>query len=507
MQLNNQVHKRQKLQIFQRIFFFRRKIYSIPLLSFMLVLSACHNTSFAPNDQRFSWKPTKRIKRPHKSTLFFPPNATQHARILQIYGGTYHDPKLEKLLANILRKLIVVSHNSHKNYSITILNSGGVNAFALPNGSIYITRGMLALANDSSEVAAILAHELAHIIANHGILRLQKKAQLKTARHLSSHLLSHANRKLYNPIKDKQQLAQFSRNQELEADSIALELLQQAGYDPFASPRFLKSMEAYNAFCNISGITNASLDFLASHPTTPQRIHLAIEKARKIHTTNLQKSDHDFFLKNLDGMVFGGSLHTGFMRGNQFIHPQLGIAFSLPDNFTIEHSTNTLWASGPNNIAIRFDALLHPAEISASDYLQSGWIVGLDQSSIRPFTMHGLPGARARASNEKWQFDVVVIIFNHHIFRFLTAAPHHSSTFKAIAESTIQSFHPLSASQLQKLQPFKIRVVRVQKGDSVASLAKKMQNTMHKERLFRILNALSPTQTLPIGANVKIIME
>ncbi|WP_208439907.1 M48 family metalloprotease, partial [Bartonella grahamii] len=152
---------------------------------------------------------------------------------------------------------------SHQSYSVTILNSENINAFAQPNGSIYITRGMLALANDSSEVAAILAHEIAHINANHGILRLKKEAELKITNYMSSHLLTHTSSKLYNSIEGKQQLAQFSRNQELEADSIALEMLKQAGYDPFASPRFLQSMEAYSVFRNISDTTNAPLDFLA----------------------------------------------------------------------------------------------------------------------------------------------------------------------------------------------------------------------------------------------------
>ncbi|WP_208432062.1 M48 family metalloprotease, partial [Bartonella bovis] len=129
--------------------------------------------------------------------------------------------------------------------------------------------------------------------------------------------------KLYNSIEGKQQLAQFSRNQELEADSIALEMLKQAGYDPFASPRFLQSMEAYSVFRNISDTTNAPLDFLASHPTTPQRIRLAREKAHKISITNTGNTDRNSFLKSIDGMIFGGSFHTGFVRDNQFIHPQL----------------------------------------------------------------------------------------------------------------------------------------------------------------------------------------
>ncbi|WP_139412473.1 M48 family metalloprotease [Bartonella mastomydis] len=515
----NNLHRDPIHAIFQRNFLFRSLPYKATFISFMLLLSACH-IPLSQND-KLSSSSSETIKRTDNHNIYVTLSALQHPRILQMYGGAYHDTKLERFLAKIIRKLALASHHSSQSYSVTILNSENVNAFALPNGSIYITRGMLALANDSSEVAAILAHEMAHIRANHGILRLQKEAQLKTTNRMSPRLFSSIG-KNHNPIHNKQQLAQFSRNQELEADSLALEILQQAGYDPFASPRFLQTMEAYGAFQNISGTPNASLDFLASHPTTPQRIRLAIEKARKINQQNSGKTDRDSFLKSIDGMTFGGSFDTGFVRGNEFIHPQWRIAFSVPNNFTIEHSAQTVWASGPNKIAIRFDAVPHPAGMSASDYLKSGWIIGLDPSSIRPLTIQELPpqgftrqehlsqnllAAQARATHEQWQFDVVVILFNNHIFRFLTAAPYNSQNFAEIAKKTVQSFHTLSTLELKKLKPLKISIVRVKQGENVANLANKIQHTPNKEKLFRILNALSPTQTLRAGTKVKIITE
>lgn len=221
----------------------------------------------------------------------------------------------------------------------------------------------------------------------------------------------------------------------------------------------------------------------------------------------MEITDRDSFLKSLDGMIFGGSFHTGFMRENQFIHPKLRITFSVPNNFTIENSAHTAWASEPDKIAIRFDALPRPNEMSACDYLKSGWIAGLDESSVQPITIQGFPGAHARATNEQWQFDVTVILRNKHVFRFLTAAPHHSQNFKEVAEKTVQIFHVLSSSQLKKLKPLKIRIVRVKQGETVASLANQMQNTPDKEKFFRILNGLSPTQTLQRGSNVKIITQ
>ncbi|MGO4837280.1 M48 family metalloprotease, partial [Rhizobiaceae sp. 2RAB30] len=92
----------------------------------------------------------------------------QHPRILATYGGEYSDPKLERMVAKVVGNLTAESDNPAQTYRITILNSPNVNAFALPGGYLYVTRGLLALANDSAELAAVIAHEMGHVTANHG---------------------------------------------------------------------------------------------------------------------------------------------------------------------------------------------------------------------------------------------------------------------------------------------------------------------------------------------------
>ncbi|WP_425351654.1 M48 family metalloprotease [Bartonella bacilliformis] len=475
------------------------------IISFMLFLPACYSNFHVNN--LFDFSESSSRKTTNEEDTYATLAAAHHPRILQAHGGAYRNPKLERMLANIISKLAAVSHDPNQTYRMTILDSTSINAFALPGGYIYVTRGMLTLANDSSEVAAVLAHEIAHITANHGILRFQKEAELRRADRLPRHILPSANTKPHDTLNDQQKLAQFSRNQELQADSIGIEMLAQAGYDPFASPRFLKSMEAYNAFRNLSGNTQSSLDFLATHPTTPKRINLAIEKARTFKTAKIASTDRSAFLKSIDGIIFGGSLHEGYVRGQNFIHPQLRITFSVPDTFTIETRTNTVVASGPNKIAFRFDAVSLTENISASDYLKSGWMTGLDESSVHPITIHGLKAAHAYASNENWQFDVVVIPMNNQVFRLITAAPHQSSNFHSIAHNITHSFRSLSWEDLQKLKPLKIRVTRVKQGDSIASLSYQMQETPHQEELFRIINGLSSEEILHVGSFVKIIAE
>src|SRR5437899_3715136 len=193
----------------------------------------------------------------------------QHPRILATYGGEYSDPKLERMVAKVVGNLTVVSANPTQTYRITILNSPNVNAFALPGGYLYVTRGLLALANDSSELAAVIAHEMGHVTANHGLQRQQLEAEEGLATKVVSDVLGDSPTAKAALIRGKLRLAQFSRNQELQADAIGIKSIGEAGYDPYAAGRFLQSMSAYTDFRSVSGATDASLDFLATHPTTP----------------------------------------------------------------------------------------------------------------------------------------------------------------------------------------------------------------------------------------------
>ncbi len=433
--------------------------------------------------------------------------AQQHPRILATYGGEYKDPKLERMVAKIVGKLTTVSDKPDQTYRITILDSPNINAFALPGGYLYVTRGLLALANDSSEVAAVIAHEMGHINANHGILRQEKEAETAIAGRVATEVLHNEAAGREAEIRGKLRLAQFSRNQELQADAIGIKMIGEAGYDPFASARFLQSMEAYTGFRSVSGATDASLDFLASHPATPQRIQLALGHARRIGAPGVGTTDRDSFLNGIDNILYGDSPSEGYVREQNFIHPKLGVTFRAPDGFTIDNSATAVMASGPGEVAIRFDGASLPSGSSLTDYIRSGWVTGLDESTIRSITINGLPAATARAAADRWQFDIVVIAANNKVYRFLTAAPKGSSALLPTSQAVTQSFRLLTPAEKNAIKPLRIRVVTVKPGDTMASLSARMQGTTRKLELFRLLNAMSAGATVSVGDRVKIISE
>ncbi|MCA1441834.1 M48 family metalloprotease [Ensifer sp. IC4062] len=434
--------------------------------------------------------------------------AREHPRIVASYGGEYKDAKTERLVARITGALTAVSENPQQSYRITILNSPAINAFALPGGYLYVTRGLLALANDASEVAAVLSHEMAHVTANHGIERQQREEAEVIASRVVSEVLSSNLAGKQALARGKLRLAAFSRNQELQADVIGVRMLGEAGYDPYAAARFLDSMAAYARFTAVDPEADQSLDFLSSHPNAPQRVDLARRHARAFGVEGTSGDrGRDYYLAGIDGILYGDSPQEGYVRGQTFLHGQLGIRFDVPVGFQIDNKAEAVLATGPGDIAIRFDGVADAAQRSLTDYIASGWVTGLQPDTIRPISVNGLEAATARASADRWDFDVTVIRIDNRIYRFLTAVPKGSSALEGTASQLRSTFRRMTQAEVQSLKPLRIRVVTVRSGDTIATLAARMMGTDRKLDLFRLINAMQFTSTVKPGDKVKIIAE
>jgi predicted Zn-dependent protease len=219
---------------------------------------------------------------PQKQAERTTPQQREHLRILAAYGGAYRSDKLEDMLEKTVEKLVAVSERPDLKYQVTILNSASINAFALPDGQLYVTRGLIALANDHSELASVLAHEMAHVIARHAAIREDRPAAELVSR-VATDLLSDPQLGALALAKSKITLANFSRAQEFEADGIGVGITARAGFDPYGAERFLTSM-GHNAHLRAqsANIDPRSPDFLSSHPATPERITNAVASARQI---------------------------------------------------------------------------------------------------------------------------------------------------------------------------------------------------------------------------------
>jgi predicted Zn-dependent protease len=433
--------------------------------------------------------------------------AKEHPAVLSTYGGVYKDEKAERLIAVIVSKLVAVSADPTRVYKITLLNTPKVNAFALPGGFLYVTRGILALANDSSELAAVLAHEMAHVTADHAIIRQEKLSSNKIAEEVVSDVLDDNSAGRIALAANRIRLSRFSQNQELQADTIGIRMIGRAGYDPYAASRFLETMEGYRKFLAGNRTTFDSDSIASNHPSTPRRVEYAIRHARNFGSPGFGDRAQDRYFQGIDGLLFGDTTDEGFVRGREFSHKSLGIRFTAPEGFQISNTPKAVMISGPDEILTQFDATVLSKRSKLTDYMKSGWVKGLVDGTIKEARVNGLEGATAIASGEGFRFKIQLLRKNTQVYRFVTAAPQTNTNLDAVSDMIADSFKLLSKREIAKLKPLVVRIVEVKKNDTVAKISKKMKGTNNPEALFRMINGLQADSEILPGNKVKIVTE
>lgn len=433
--------------------------------------------------------------------------AKQHPKILARYGGAYENESLELVLALIVGRLVEQSKNKDRAFDITILNSPTVNAFALPGGYLYVTRGLLALANDGAEVAAVLAHEMAHVSSNHGLDRSRKARAVDIANRVASDVVSNPVVSRVARASTEQRLAAFSKAQELQADAVGIKMLGEAGFDPYAASRMLIAMTRHSAWRTASKLGNED-EMSNSHPSTPQRVELARRHARAFGPQGSGDRMQDRYLRGLNGILFGDAEKEGFIRGRTYLHKKLGFRFAVPDGFELANRARAVLASGPGETAIRFDAVSKKDNgATPQAYVRSGWVNGLDESSVVPVSVNGLPAAQAVARSGDWQFRVTVVELKGRYYRFIVAAPRSTTGLDQISTQVSGSFRQLKASELSKLKPLKMKVVKLRRASSVQKMTEEMVGVARPKQLFLTLNGMARERGLRSGELVKIVTD
>lgn len=478
------------------------------LLSVALLLGACSDwsrfqtTATEPRSQQTS----RPARTPVQQTAA---TEREHDRILASYGGVYEDPKLSSLISRAVEKLVAASERPDLSYKVTILNSPAINAFALPTGQLYITRGLIALASDTSELSSVLSHEMAHVIARHAAIREDQARQAAIVSRVVTDIGSDPDLSALALARSKLTMASFSRAQEFEADGIGVGIAARAGFDPYGASRFLTAMER-NAALKAARNTGdpRSLDFLSSHPATPERVQNAQANARQFSSPGAGERDREAYLDALDEMIYGEDPNEGFVRGRRFIHPKLGFTFTAPDGFSLDNTAQAvIGVREGGQQAMRFDVARVSAEQSLGDYLTSGWIDDVDKATVEDVTVNGFPAATAVARGEQWRFRIYALRFGSDVYRFVFASKQKGNEGDRSFRETINTFRRLTLAEIQAARPLRMKIITVQPGDTVESLSHRMAGVDRQLERFRILNGLDAKSAVKARDRVKIVVE
>ena len=431
----------------------------------------------------------------------------ERQRLIDAFGGEYRVPATQTYLDAVLAKLTPSADNSRP-YRVTVLNSPIVNAFALPSGDIFVTRGLLALADDTSEIAAVMAHEIAHVTARHAMQRAEFEKTTALFTRVNAQVLARSEDEQAAEARSKLSIARFSRQQELEADQIGIRDIVKAGYDPYAASRFLSALGEWSALrASISGAGTADRpDMMSTHPSTPERVAAAVAEARRFGPLGTGARDRDGYLEAIDGIAFGDDPLQGVVRGARFIHPKLGFAFEAPEGFTLENRSAALIGVGENGSeALRLDSIALPDSTPVKTAIASGWIDGVKTTDTESLQIGGLEAATATARGEQWSFRLGAIRLNGRVYRLIFAAHSLTPEVDARFRQSLESFHLINAEDSALAEPQSIRIVSAGASDTSETIAARMSFLARPLDQFLILNGLERNTPLASGQRYKIV--
>ena len=415
----------------------------------------------------------------------------EHLRLLQAFGGEYRSANVRAVLEEIVARLAKASDGQIGNYEITILNSPIVNAFALPTGRLYVTRGLLALANDTSEIASVMAHEIAHVTARHATERAEMELESALVSQVVAQVLNDPTTGAAVQASSKLTLAKFSRQQELLADQISVRNIAKAGYDPYGAGRFLVSLGRNTAFrAGREGGGDKKLDILSSHPSTPERVAAVTSGARQIGAPGIGEREAGRWLTAIDGIAFGDDPADGVVRGRRYLNSALRIAFTAPEGFELEAAREMVVGVGGDGAqALRFDSVALKPGQTLESYVASGWIDGV-----------------TTGKGTDWRFRLAAIQAGSRVYRFILAAKGETDPERGM-RAVLDSFRSLTPAEAQSVKPMQIRLVSAAEGETPASLAGRMATHDRPQELFLILNGLERSARLNPGQRYKIVTE
>lgn len=443
--------------------------------------------------------------------------AQEHRKIIAQYG-VYRDKDLEEYVTRVGERVAKQSSRPDLEYHFTILNDEMINAFALPGGFVYVTRGILTHMNSESELAAVLGHEIAHVTEKHALRSQNRGKAMKILSAVGAVVTQTPGVYELGDLFGGVLLTGFSREFELEADRVGAEYMARAGYSPDA---MLKTIDVLKATDQIE-IEEARIEkreprvyhgFLASHPDNDTRYKAAIKESDKLLKDYDEFVKTDEFLEKLNGLAYGDVRQVGVVRGQTFYHPKLGIKLSFPEGWRIQTTPQ-----GIQLVSTIADAVMgiSTARVSRKDTVEAfvKEKLGFNVREGRDVTIGGYPGYLGVADRVQSPYGPRPVRFavlfdqRRHLAFILTGAGQYDLRNIAADRdfiATIFSFGRMDRDDFQQARPLRVQVVRAEEGTTMESLAKTSPITNYALDKLRVMNAMYPHGEPEPGQLIKII--
>jgi len=394
-----------------------------------------------------------------------------------------------------------------------------VNAFALPGGYVYITRGLIAYLHSDAELAAVLGHEIGHVTARHSVRQISAARAAQFGYTIGSILVpelsNEAAQSIFNTLGNAL-ISGYGRDHELEADRLGAEYLARDGYNPQAMIRVIEILKDQEDFERQLAAEEGREPRIyhgvfASHPDNDTRLQEVVASADGFKSASTKHDDHAGFLDHVDGLVFGDSEQEGIIRDNVFYHSTLGMAFRFPAGWKINNLPDQFTAQPPGNdglLQVIVDDLERPYTPREFMTIQLK-LSGLKQEEdLNPAGLEGytaVSDVKTPFGKRDTRFSVVYL--NDRAFVFIGAAEDKNTPEKYDQEflATVKSFHPLAEKELSLAKALSIHLYHIQQGDNVEKIAKRSPLSSHATEQLRLLNGIYPDGEPVVGQRFKIV--
>ena len=423
--------------------------------------------------------------------------------------GIYNDAELQRYVKGVGDRLARAAHRPNLPWTFAVVDEPAVNAFALPGGYVYITRGILPFLRDESELAAVMGHEIGHVDARHQAAAYSRQTLTGGGLAVLGILVPET-----QPLQGVAQVTaglmflKFGRNDELEADQLGVKYASASGWNAAGMSGLLGTLARLD---EASGSRRGVPNWAMTHPPAQDRVTKVEEAVTTAGASGATNKGE--FERVLDGVVYGDSREKGIARGNEFFHPVLGFALHFPRNWEIVNTDEQVLAreSDESNVAVVLQ--LVNASGSVQQVAQTSMSkAGFREESGQRTSINGLPAYvgiyDGAMNNMRVTVRAAHIQAGNRVYLLAGVAP--SSQFSRVDPAfrdSIESFRTLSRTEAERIQPNRVDFYVVRSGDTWDSIARRVCQGAIKPATLAIMNGREPTSSPRPGERVRVVMS
>jgi predicted Zn-dependent protease len=420
--------------------------------------------------------------------------------------GLYPDNELQAYVNRVGQKLAAASERPSLQWTFRVVDDPVVNAFALPGGHIYVTRGLLTHLTSEAELASVMGHEIGHVTARHSVEQMSK-AQLAQIGLIAGMIVKPELANYSDLASTGLQLMflKFSRDDERQADDLGLRYMYQQNYDPREMPQVFETLRRVSAQQGEGRIPG----WLATHPTEEARIKTISSKVANLNVSGNRIVNREGYIKQLDNVVFGPNPREGYFVGNTFIQPDLGIQIRFPQGWKTSNEKQAVGAISPNQDAVVVVTLSdqRSPQAAAQQFFSQQ---GIQEGQTLRTDLGGLPavarifGAQTQSGNI--QGIAAFAEKSGKVYRILGyTVAQNWSRYEDLLSSSLSSFGPVTDRQALNVQPKRVDVVSLPSSMTLEEFARRYPSTVDLATLA-IINQADPSTRFPAGTEVKRVV-